>query len=283
MQETDPLKNSRQNFPPSCIRLVAIDLDGTLLNSSKELPAGTAEVFKEARRAGLYISIVTGRNACSVRALGKVLSFSGPHASSGGALVSGNGGRPVYTRHPLNLEDTRRIVEICRRWHLTIFLQNDRRILMENGDRHLAGVSRPYYPCAPQACKDILAELRFKPLKATIYGETKDLEGARLDFENCGGCFHATTAGEEDIEITSSGVNKGSALREISAATGIPLINIMAIGDSPNDLSMFQEAGVSVAVANALPEVKQAAHVIAPSNDEAGALWAIRRLALTAL
>ncbi len=276
------MKHSMLNFPPACIRLVAIDLDGTLLNSSKELPAGTAETFKEARRAGLYISIVTGRNACSVRALGKVLRFSGPHASSGGALVSGNGGRPVYTRHPLTLDDTRRIVEICRCWHLTIFLQNERRILMENGERYLADVSRPYYPCAPLACKDILADLRFKPLKATIYGEHNDIEGARLDFERCGGCFHATTAGEEDIEITSSGVNKGSALREISAVTGIPLRNIMAIGDSPNDLSMFQEVGVAVAVANALPEVKAAANVIAPSNDEAGALWAIRHLALQA-
>ncbi len=276
------MKHNITNYPPSNIRLVAIDLDGTLLNSSKELPAGTAEVFMEARRSGLKISIVTGRNACSVRALGKVLRFTGPHASSGGALVSGNGGRPVYTRHPLTLEDSRQIVEICRRWNLNLFFQNDRRILMENGDRHLKEVTRPYYPCFPQACNDILAELHFKPLKATIYGESKDLESARIDFEHCGGCFHATTAGEEDIEITSAGVNKGSALREISAVTGIPLKNIMAIGDSPNDLSMFQEAGVAVAVANALPEVKAAAHVIAPSNDEAGALWAIRRLALMA-
>ncbi len=259
---------------------MAIDLDGTLLDSKKELPSETREVFKEAQRAGLFISIVTGRNACSVRALGKMLTLSGPHASSGGALVSGNGGRPVYARHPLSLEDTRRVVEICRRWRLTIFLQNERRILMENGDRFLAEVSRPYYPCKPQACKDILADLHFKPLKATIYGESNDLEGARKDFEHCDGRFHATTAGEVDIEITSSGVNKGSALREISAVTGIPLMNIMAIGDSPNDLSMFREAGVAVAVANALPDVRRAAHVVAPSNDEAGALWAIRHLAL---
>ncbi len=281
MPETDPLKKTLPDSPPSCIRLVAIDLDGTLLNSHKELPSGTAEVFMEARRAGLLISIVTGRNACSVRALGKVLSFSGPHASSGGALVSGNGGRPVFTRHTLRREDTRQIVEICRRWNLTLFLQNDKRILMENGDRYLAEVSRPYYPCAPQACQDILAGLHFKPLKATIYGEPKDLEGARLDFARCDGSFNATTAGEEDIEITSAGVNKGSALREISAVTGIPHQNIMAIGDSPNDLSMFREAGVSVAVANALPEVKEAADIIAPSNDEAGVLWAIRRLLAT--
>ena len=274
------MKRTTPNPLPSGIRLVAIDLDGTLLDSSKELPKGAAEIFKEARRAGLYISIVTGRNACSVRALAKTLSFTGPHASSGGALVSGNSGRPVYSRHTLSLADARLIVEVCRRWGLTIFLQNDTQILMENGERFLREVSRPYYPCFPRACKDILAEIHFRPLKTTIYGEHEAVVGAREDFARYDGRFHVTTAGEEDIEITSFGVNKGLALREISTVTGIPLQNIMAIGDSPNDLSMFTEAGIAVAVANARPEVKQAAQVIAPSNDEAGVLWAIKHLAL---
>lgn len=269
------------NVLPSGISLVAIDMDGTLLDSQKKLPAGCAGVFKEAKQAGLLISIVTGRNACSVRALGKELSFSGPHASSGGALVSGNGGRPVYAHHFLTPKNTHRIVEVCRRRNLTIFFQSARRILMENGEPYLSEVTRPYYPCIPQACKDILAEKHFKPLKVTIYGDHDNVQAARAEFEQYPGCFHATTAGEEDIEITSPGVHKGSALREISAITGIPLQNIMAIGDSPNDLTMFQEAGVAVAVANARPEVRKAAQVIAPSNDEAGVLWAIKNLALS--
>ena len=151
---------------------------------------------------------------------------------------------------------------------------------MENGDRYIPDISRPYYPCFPRACKDILAEIHFRPLKTTVYGEHEAVVGAREDFACFDGRFHVTTAGEEDIEVTSFGVNKGVALREISAVTGIPLQNIMAIGDSPNDLSMFAEAGIAVAVANAQPEVKRAAQVIAPSNDEAGALWAIKNLAL---
>lgn len=280
MKKGDPLKRANPNPLPSGIRLVAVDLDGTLLNSRKELPESTAEIFKEAKRAGLFISIVTGRNACTVRALGKILSFTGPHASSGGALVSGNSGRPVYIRHCLRQADVRLIVEICRRWELTIFIQNDTKILMENGERFLREVSRPYYPCVPRPCKDILAEISFRPLKATIYGDHRAIVSAREDFARFDGRLHVTTAGEEDIEVTGFGVNKGSALREISNVSGIPLNNIMAIGDSQNDLSMFSMAGIPVAVANAAVEVKQAARVIAPSNDEAGALWAIKNLAL---
>jgi Cof subfamily protein (haloacid dehalogenase superfamily) len=260
--------------------LIAIDLDGTLLDSHKKLPAGCAAVFKEAWRAGVYISIITGRNLCSVHTIGKELHLSGPHASSGGALVCGNGGRPVYARHFLKKEDIRKIVGICRRWNLTIFLENANRILVENNSGRYLEVRQPHYHCIPQLCDDILLKLNFQPLKATIIGEHLDLIRAQADFDNCQNCFHTTTTGEQNIEITSSGVNKGSALREISAVTGIPLQNIMAIGDSPNDLSMLQEAGVSAAVANAQPEVQQVAQMIVPSNDQSGVLWAIKNLVL---
>jgi hydroxymethylpyrimidine pyrophosphatase-like HAD family hydrolase len=120
-------------------------------------------------------------------------------------------------------------------------------------------------------------------LKVTIYGDRSALSNTYRELIKYDGRFHVTTAGEEDLEITPSGINKGSALREISKVTGIPLQNIMAIGDSPNDLSMFRVAGLPVAVENAQPEVKQAAAIIAPSNDEGGVLWAIQNLALSNL
>jgi Cof subfamily protein (haloacid dehalogenase superfamily) len=275
------LEKRDSSSPPSGIQLVAIDLDGTLLNSSKELPAGAADTFAMARRAGVRLSIFTGRNVCSVNALAKFLYLNGPHVSSGGSLISGNGGRPVYARHDFKREETRQIVEVCRRWNLTIFLHGSSRILVENGDSFSSLLQMPFYPCPPQPRQDILANLHFKPLKTTIYGAHDALEKARVELAQCPGDFHLTTAGEEDIEITPHGVNKGSALLEIAAITGIPLQHIMVIGDSPNDLSMFEEAGLAVAVANALPEVKQAADRIAPSNDEAGVLWAIQNLALS--
>lgn len=265
---------------PSGIRLVAIDLDGTLLDSRKTLPGGAAQVFAKARRAGVLTSIVTGRNAMSIFELARELHLSGPHASSGGAMICGNGGRPVYFRSALKLKDVRQVVSIARRWKLTIYIQSSTRILQEKGEPYFPPPTRAFNPCPPLPCSDILAELNFKPLKFTLYGDHLVLAGARQELEQCNGCFHVTTAGEEDIEITAPGVNKGSALREISRITQIPAANIMVIGDSPNDLSMFEEAGLAVAVSNALPEVKQAARVIAPSNNEAGVLWAIQNLAL---
>ncbi|HUH97715.1 MAG TPA: HAD family hydrolase [Anaerolineales bacterium] len=270
-------------FPPSGIRLVAVDLDGTLMNSRKELPAGAAAIFAQARRAGVRLSITTGRNVCSVNTLAKILHLNGPHISSGGSMITGNGGRPVYTRHVLSFEETRQIVEICRRFNLIIYLHSGSRILVENRSSFVPQVQRPFYPCSPEPCQDILAALHFKPLKVTIFGAhvPSVLEEARAELAKCPTGFNMTTAGELDIEITPQGVNKGSALREMAAITGIPLQHVMVIGDSLNDLPMFGEAGLAVAVANAMPEVKQAADRIVPSNDEAGVLWAIQNMVLS--
>ncbi len=196
-------------------------------------------------------------------------------------MVFGNAGRPVYARHPLDFEEVRTIVTIARRWNLAIFLHSGDRILSENAQRYSYLMPVPYYSCIPQARADVLLGLRSQTLKVTIYGEHSALVNAHQEFSQHHDRFHVTTAGEEDLEITQTGVNKGSALGEISKVTGIPRQNIMAIGDSPNDLSMFREAGLAVAVGNALPDAKQAAAIIAPSNDEGGALWAIQNLALT--
>jgi hypothetical protein len=268
-------------LPPSGIQLVAFDLDGTFMNSHKELPDGAADVFAAARRAGVRLSITTGRNVCSIIALSKILPVTGPHASSGGSLVSGNSGRPVYARHDLSRDVTWQVVEICRRWNLTIFFHGSSRIRVENPGIYLSQAELPYYPSHPQHCQDIMADLHFKPLKITIYGAIDGMEKAQAELEQYSAGFNMTTAGEDDIEITPLGVNKGSALREIADVTGIPLKHFMVIGDSPNDLPMFEEAGLAVAVENAMPEVKQAADKIVPSNNEGGVLWAIQHLALS--
>jgi len=278
----DPLKKTL-TLPPSGIQLVAIDLDGTLLDSRKNLPAGAVDVFAAARRAGLRLSLITARNVCSVVELARALHLTGPHACSGGALIIGNNGRPVYARHGLTREEVRQVVEVCRRFNLITFVDGSSRFLVEKGDDDLPQWHSPFYPCLPELRQDILANLHFTPLKITIHtvSHPDGVEKAFKELAQSSSDFNITTSEKNSFEITHHGVNKGLALREIAEITGIPLRHIMVIGDSPNDLPMFHEAGLSVAMANALPEVKKAADRLAPSNDEAGALWAIQNLALS--
>jgi Cof subfamily protein (haloacid dehalogenase superfamily) len=274
--------NKALTSPPSGIQLVAFDLDDTLMNSRKELPAGAVESFAAARKGGVRLSIITGRDVCSVIELAKILHLDGPHVSFGGALVTGNSGRPVYARHCFSYQVTRQIVEVCRRLNLMVYLGGSSQSLVEKGSVDLPHAQVPYSPCPPQLCQDVLADLHFKPLLITIHHANPDaLEEARKELAGYSSEFTMTTATAKDIVITPRGVDKGSALRELAAVTGISLRHIMVIGDSPTDLPMFGVAGLAVAVTNATPEVKNAAHRIAPSNDEGGVLWAIQNLALS--
>jgi Cof subfamily protein (haloacid dehalogenase superfamily) len=235
------------------------------------------------RRAGIRISLITGRNVCSVSVLARELHLTGPHASSGGALITGNGGRPVYARHGLSRQEARQIVEVCRHWKLTTYLAGAARFLVEKGDEDLPEWRTPFYPCSPQPHGDILAALHFTPLKITAKSLSNPvgMEKAWAELAHSPNDFEITSSEENCIEITHHGVNKGSALREIAAITCIPMRHMMVIGDSPNDLPMFHEAGLAVAMGNATPEVKQAADRLAPSNDKGGVLWAIQNLALS--
>ena len=74
--------------------------------------------------------------------------------------------------------------------------------------------------------------------------------------------------------------DKGTALKFVAGKLEIPLDQVLAIGDNPNDIPMFDAAGVSVAMGNAPPEVKAAATVVGPSNDDEGVAWAIRNFVL---
>jgi hydroxymethylpyrimidine pyrophosphatase-like HAD family hydrolase len=80
------------------------------------------------------------------------------------------------------------------------------------------------------------------------------------------------------LEITRRGVNKGVALRSLAAHLQVPMEQVAAVGDGENDIYMFREAGLSIAMGNAPLVVKQAADLIASSNDEDGLVWALEQI-----
>ena len=80
------------------------------------------------------------------------------------------------------------------------------------------------------------------------------------------------------LDITLTGVNKGKALDRLTRSLGVPLERTVALGDGPNELEMFERAGLSVAMANAQPHVRAAAQWVAPAHDEGGVAWAMHAL-----
>jgi len=116
-----------------------------------------------------------------------------------------------------------------------------------------------------------------EPGKITLVGEPEILHRLAEDLGALPVPIHSTSSGPRFLEITRAGVNKGSALRRLAAYMGIPDMFILAVGDSHNDVSMFQFAGRSVAMGNAPLEVRASADLVAPSHDADGLAWVLRK------
>jgi hydroxymethylpyrimidine pyrophosphatase-like HAD family hydrolase len=94
------------------------------------------------------------------------------------------------------------------------------------------------------------------------------------------GRVYVTSSNEDFIEMMNPEANKARCLRMLSESCGVPLKNIMALGDGDNDAEMVGAAGLGIAVANARESVKKTARLIAPSNEECGVAWAIEEYVL---
>jgi hydroxymethylpyrimidine pyrophosphatase-like HAD family hydrolase len=89
--------------------------------------------------------------------------------------------------------------------------------------------------------------------------------------------YYQASGTPEAIGIFSANSDKGSALKFVADKLGIPRGSVMAIGDNQNDVPMFDQAGVSVAMGNAIPSIKKAARFVAPTNNDNGVAWALAK------
>ncbi len=126
--------------------------------------------------------------------------------------------------------------------------------------------------------EDVIANTVTAPEKITVFGHRPALEAHKTLLERLPLDLSITFSGPLYLEVTSRGVSKGRALTSLAEYLGLALKNVAAIGDQQNDLSMFEVAGLAIAMGNAPEDVKTRADVIAPTNDEGGLAWALNQI-----
>ena len=259
------------------IQLLAMDIDGTLLDSKRQVRPSVREAVRVALDQGLIISLVTGRPRCGTLPLLEELDLTSPDITSGGAYIFDPAKDYVVAYQPLLSETARAVVQLARRPDVGIFFGSPNQISFEVPfeDFHRSSTLDPRYL---HRASDLLTETDLQPGKITLVSDLavlKELEGQirrmRIPLD-------LTYSGDTFLEINRDGVNKGSALQLLSDYLGIPLEAVVAVGDSPNDISMLKVAGYSVAMGNSPPEVRQLADLVAPSNDEDGVAWLIDKI-----
>ena len=275
------------------IRLISVDLDGTLLrDDGTPAPDGILQL-QAARRAGVRVVINTTRNAGGVRSMCSEWGFNDPVICTNGAQVMASPEGPVWVSYTIPMEVARSIAQLADRnsWEVSTSVGNRSFFRQRPGqplgpvehlsDTGMAGVQRlPRVEIVATNEEALIAEPKRMLLhEPEAIAAAKDL-AAQFSQACRTETYYEPDGRLHSLCILPRNADKGTALRFVAGKLDIPLEQVLAIGDNPNDVPMFAAAGVSVAMGNATPAVKASATVVGPSNDDEGVAWAVRQFVL---
>ena len=258
-------------------RLVATDLDGTLLRSDGTVSARTAAALAAVEEAGVHVVFVTARPPRWVDLVAEAVGGHGVVLCLNGAVVYDARARSVVEHVPID-DDVVRAVVADLRTHLpsvTFALERTTGMSSEHAFVHLHPTPDDHR--AADAVEALLDGTTGK-LLARCADVADDALVARVEAVLDGRAVVADSGAPGLAEITAAGVTKGAALTRWSAARGVAAQDVWAFGDMPNDLPMLGWAGHAVAVANAHPSVLAVADEVTGSNDDDGVAQVLERL-----
>lgn len=281
------------------IRLIASDMDGTLLDPYTNITQPTADAIHRLSEYGVEFIICSGRDYKDARQMTESRGIFCNCICLSGAMVYGNGGEPLVeiALTPENISDIDRILaepNACMD-----ILTSDGRYSTESRESKLADLyhflngRKPLPDIIPddikKAAEERMAAVKFVknvsdvPENVKIYKICSNNLPEELVIrlkEQFSACpdIAAASSFRDNIELTNKAAQKGCALKEYARLRGISLEDVMVLGDSDNDLSMFTpEFGWTVAMGNAMPCIRDNAKYHTKSNAEDGVAWAIRK------
>lgn len=264
----------------SRVRLIASDLDGTLLRPDGMVSERSRLALRRAQDAGIAVVLVSGRHPSFLRAKAREADVEGLALCSNGAIVYDPGSDSIVRHVVLDPDVARRLVSGLRATvpDVAFAIELGPRMSWEPPFAARRGASA--IEVEIQVCEDVL-DLCAEPVTKLI-ARHPDLESDAL-------MEHARRIVGEDvatitystphlIEISRAGVHKAAGLAALCAERDIRPEDVVAFGDMPNDLAMLRWAGRGVAVANAHPQVLETADEITRSNVEDGVALVVERL-----
>jgi Cof subfamily protein (haloacid dehalogenase superfamily) len=272
------------------IKLIAIDVDGTLLDPRGQIPQANIDAIHDAAKAGIHIALVTGRSYPFARPIADPLPDSVTLIVSNGAIERDMNGSRI-ARRLLDRHIARAVLDSTRPFRgsaaLVFDRDADRQVMFETMDWEHPG--RKAYWARNQSLiaksvplEDALVE---DPIQVMFNGGVeamRSLHGA-LHAEANGFAVSLTEYVHRDfslIDVTAPTATKGRALAWRTAQLGLSREDVMAIGDNFNDVEMLEFAGAPIVMANSVDGLKQRGWTMTGDNESAGVAEAIRLYAL---
>jgi Cof subfamily protein (haloacid dehalogenase superfamily) len=271
------------------IKMIGLDLDGTLLNEKKKLTSYTRHVLRKAIDRGIIVLAATGRPYTGIPE--ELKRFPGIRyaLTSNGARVIDKKEDKVLIEKLLPIKRATKALETFRKYDTLQEIYFDGKGYADEDKLN----NIKHYHKDPNMWRYVLTSRRGVPdIIELAVQKNKDADKIQAVFANAGEQeaawnelevqegIHLVSSLGYNIEINAAGVNKGLSLVELGKILGVEREEIMACGDRDNDIEMLQEAGLGVAMGNAQEEVKAVADYITLTNDENGVAKAIELFAL---
>lgn len=286
------------------VKLIAMDMDGTLLTSNNIISEKTKEALWKAQEKGVRLVLASGRSFCRLLDYAKELKMD----QYGGFLLEVNGliiydlkDNQRFVRKQLELNDIRDLFTYFSKWDVEFMAQfddgmfdyNPENVLQEKaiyrkehhipddypwtgGAFSLLSDHRKGYPHLHTITSYEEVDRSVNKVSITYYEEImeKVSEAAKVDL---GDRYWVGRTTPKWLEIMPKGITKASGLEVLSKKLGISMNEIMAFGDGENDIEMLQSVGIGIAMGNAMKEVKAIADDVTLTNNEDGIAQAIHK------
>jgi Cof subfamily protein (haloacid dehalogenase superfamily) len=274
------------------VKLIALDIDGTLLDSRWMLPEANRAAIAEATRRGIEVALVTGRRYDFAMPIALQIGAPLTMIVSNGAVIRTQDGA-THLRHLLPRETAARVLEIARRWRdstAVIFdRQGENQVILEvlasddpirsayyARNKAYIGQALPLESCLTEDPLQVMLSGKIEPMRdaEAVLREAQEIEGFKVA---------STVYASRDfsmIDVLNPICSKGAALAEWAMLRGLTREEVMAVGDNHNDLEMLSFAGIPVVMGNCVPELRNFGWHETTSNDHNGVAAAIEQFAL---
>jgi hypothetical protein len=255
-------------------KLIALDIDGTLTNSKKEISPQTRYALIEAQNRGKKIILASGRHPIGIEPIAKDLMLDKNDgyimAFNGGKIINCTTGETVVSKL-FPLEYLPDIVGVLKESNITINTYDDKKIISDKKVNDYTYVERDIIRADMVTVDDFVSTVRFDINKILLAGEPDEIDkyqeilSMRYD-----GLLDVYKSAPYFLEIMPFGVTKGSMLPLLLDKLGVKRDQLVAFGDNYNDMTMIGYAGLGVAMGNAEEDVKKIADYVCESNDDDG-------------
>lgn len=282
------MEKEKETLLPSDIKLIVIDIDGTLLNTEGKITPYTWAAVQAAQQAGIAVTLATARRYCNTVKIAQELELKHPLIVYDGALIVTHPHAAILHTHPLRAAVAQQAVEVLVRHDVQPVVHPDLGLTEEiwTGPPELDNLWLTAYFTAYTEQMHRMAYHTLghaDPLRVVAFASEEAIQGLVPEvsaLECSWTSIKRGSYGSAELAVMAPGCSKASGVIALAEYLNIPLKQVMALGDNNNDIKMLQSVGWGVAMGQAPDAVKAVARTVTASNAEEGVAQAIERYAL---